>query len=537
MPDFRIGLAGRVLTLAALFGAETLIATMLCELPETAPGGGWLTHAVYLADSAIARGLIGFAVVFATFAYLRYGRDLAGVSQQVEREPVRGIFAIGHAAAITVFGVLTVLLYGQRVASSRLDLLAGAWLIAAGVAIACAALAVMPWRLWIGMLRATDWLWAYSAAAAVAAVSAESVFRALWRPASRLTLSLVAMFVRPFAPHVVVQPAAYRIATPRFGIIISGQCSGLEGIGLLLVFGAVFLVLFREEIRLPRALVLFPIGILALYLLNAARIAALLLIGSAGAREIAKGGFHSQAGWLAFNAVLFGLVVTAQRWPWISTCPAARDTSAAEEDQTSAFVVPFLCVLAAGMISRAATGTFEWLYGLRLLAAIVALWTYRRTYRQLEWRAGWMAPLAGVAVFILWIALDRSGSAAPIPADLAGASAALRYGWIVLRVLSAAVTVPIVEELAFRGYLMRRLVLADFAAVSFRTLTWFSLIGSSVLFGLMHGNRWFAGTLAGIVYGLVMTKRGRLGEAVTAHAVTNTLLAAYVIGQNRWGFW
>ncbi|HTP35663.1 MAG TPA: exosortase E/protease, VPEID-CTERM system [Candidatus Acidoferrales bacterium] len=536
MPSFRFGLAGRVLVLAALFGAETLVATMLFELPETAPGGGWLTHGVYLADSAIARGLIGFAVVFATFAYLRYGRELAGVSKQAELEPVRGVFAIGHAAATTVFVILTVLLYGQRVAPAWLDLLSGTWLIAAGAAIACAALAVMPWRLWTGVLRATGWLWAYSAAAAVAAVSAESVFRALWRPASRLTLSLVAMFVRPFAPHVAVQPAAYRIATPRFGVIISGQCSGLEGIGLLLVFGAVFLVLFRDEIRLPRALVLFPIGILALYLLNAARIAALLLIGSAGAREIAKGGFHSQAGWLAFNAVLFGLVVTAQRWPWISTHPAA-DAAAAQEDPTSAFLVPFLCVLAAGMISRAATGTFEWLYGLRLLAAIVALWTYRRTYRQLEWRAGWMAPLAGAAVFAIWIALDRTGSAAAMPADLARAPEALRYGWIAVRILSAAVTVPIVEELAFRGYLMRRLVSADFSAVSFRTLTWFSLAGSSLLFGLMHGHRWLAGTLAGVLYGFVMTRRGRLGDAVVAHAATNALLAAYVMGMGKWGFW
>lgn len=124
-----------------------------------------------------------------------------------------------------------------------------------------------------------------------------------------------------------------------------------------------------------------------------------------------------------------------------------------------------------------------------------------------------------------------------MPADLARAPEALRYGWIAVRILSAAVTVPIVEELAFRGYLMRRLVSADFSAVSFRTLTWFSLAGSSLLFGLMHGHRWLAGTLAGVLYGFVMTRRGRLGDAVVAHAATNALLAAYVMGMGKWGFW
>ena len=71
----------------------------------------------------------------------------------------------------------------------------------------------------------------------------------------------------------------------------------------MIAFGIVWLLLFRKESRFPQALVLIPAGVVLIYLLNAARIAALILIGDAGAERIALGGFHSQAGWIAFNLV------------------------------------------------------------------------------------------------------------------------------------------------------------------------------------------------------------------------------------------
>ena len=109
--------------------------------------------------------------------------------------------------------------------------------------------------------------------------------------------------------------------------------------------------------------------------------------------------------------------------------------------------------------------------------------------------------------------------------------------WITLRVAAAAITVPIAEELAFRGYLLRRFISADFENVSFRTFTWFSLFASSVLFGLLHGRRWTAGAAAGALYATVSLRTGKLGEAVVAHATTNVLLAAFVLLFQKWSFW
>jgi exosortase/archaeosortase family protein len=72
-------------------------------------------------------------------------------------------------------------------------------------------------------------------------------------------------------------------------------------------------------------LILIPAGVAAIYLLNAVRVTALILIGNAGAPQIALGGFHSQAGWIAFNVVALGLSVASRRVAWFTTTGLTTD--------------------------------------------------------------------------------------------------------------------------------------------------------------------------------------------------------------------
>ena len=309
----------------------------------------------------------------------------------------------------------------------------------------------------------------------------------------------------------------------------------------MLVFGVVFLWIFRHENRLPQALLLLPAGVIILWLLNAVRIAALILIGNAGAKSVALGGFHSQAGWIAFNVVAVAFSVTARRVPWLTRTPPGRLTRAVPaENAVAPYLVPFLVILAAGMISRAVSGGFEWLYPLRFFAAAAALWFFRHRYAKLDWRFGWFAVLVGSGVFVFWLALDRfAGTHADngIASGLASWPGSARIAWLVFRTLAAVVTVPIAEELAFRGFLLRRLISSDFEAVGWRSWTYFSLLGSSLAFGLMHGDRWLAGTVAGLLYAAALLRRGRIGDAVAAHATTNALLAAWVLFRGDWYLW
>ena len=124
-----------------------------------------------------------------------------------------------------------------------------------------------------------------------------------------------------------------------------------------------------------------------------------------------------------------------------------------------------------------------------------------------------------------------------MPAALTQAGAGGRNAWLALRVLGAVVAVPIAEELAFRGYLMRRFVQEDFDRVSPAAVTIFAIVASSLAFGVLHGEWWLAGTLAGIVYAAAYLRRGSIGDATVAHATTNALIAAAVLGAGQWHLW
>jgi len=439
-----------------------------------------------------------------------------------------------HACSLAAFVWLSSTLYGPR-EGVNLQAIAALWLLAGGVAAVSIFLWALPARSWSGLIRTTGNLWLYAAAAAILASLLTGLCQLLWQAAAELTFRLVQIILRPLLPVMTVEPGNFRIRGSHFSVVVNQECSGLEGASLILVFGAVWLWLFRRELRFPRSFLLLPAGVVILYLSNAFRIAALMLIGEAGARQIAAGGFHSQAGWILFNGVALGLSVSARRIPWFTVRRAERHT----ENMTAVYLLPFLAVLAAGMISRATTATFEWAYPLRLVAAGIALFVFRWHYRKMDWRSGSMGPLAGIAVFALWISLDwfRGVSQSGMPVELAAASTSARTTWIVLRALAAIVTVPIVEELAFRGYLMRRLSGREFEEVSLQDVNWVGITISSLAFGVMHGDRWVAGSVSGILYSVVGQRSGRIGEVVVAHAVTNALLAATVLLGGNWQYW
>ena len=192
----------------------------------------------------------------------------------------------------------------------------------------------------------------------------------LWQPMSRAALAVAFAMLHPFVPAATADPATFRLGTPEFSVLVSRECSGAEGLGLMLAFTVTWLWLHRDEWRFPRALLLVPIGLSLVWLFNCLRIAALVFIGVAGAPEVALGGFHSQAGWLGFNAVSIGICLAARRLPWL-TRRAGRHSAARlpghASNPTATYLMPFLALLAGGMVSGLGTGTFEWLYAIRVV--------------------------------------------------------------------------------------------------------------------------------------------------------------------------
>jgi exosortase E/protease (VPEID-CTERM system) len=269
---------------------------------------------------------------------------------------------------------------------------------------------------------------------------------------------------------------------------------------------------------------------------NALRIVGLIALGTWGSPAVAVGGFHSQVGWLAFNAVALGLVAGSQRLGFFVR--AARET-ACRPNQAAAYLVPFLAVLATGMITTAFSSELDYYYPLRLIVGGAVLYHYRRSYTGLGWTCSWTAVAVGAGVFVLWTALnllqEQPGLGGALPAALAAMPSLWATFWLVLRLLGYVLLAPLVEELAFRGYLISRIVGAERQEVG--QFTWLSFLFSSFLFGLFHQNHWLAGSLAGMAYALALYRRRQLMDAVLAHITTNALIATYVLLTERWSLW
>ena len=223
-----------------------------------------------------------------------------------------------------------------------------------------------------------------------------------WKPATYLAFILVEAILSLFGSSVVADPRTATLGISGFNVVIGAPCSGLGGVALMLVLSVGWLLVFRRECCFPQALVLVPAGLLTVWLANALRIAGLILIGAAGAQKVAIGGFHSKAGWIAFNAVAVVFCLCAQRLPWVRAPGGERSCQDAKiENPTATYLMPFLTILTAGMISQATAGGFEWLYPLRFFAGAAMLWHFRSRYRGLDWNFGWLAPMGGSLMFVL----------------------------------------------------------------------------------------------------------------------------------------
>lgn len=524
-----------ILVVAALLIVEALAASLIFDGGDiSAARGSSLLRFIAIAAPWVLRWLIVFVALVATILYVRAEWRPPSVTRS---RPSRR-YAVAHFAAAAVVVAVTSQLYAAASSGRWSEAIVAAWLTSALATAATAFLVVFPLRAVADLVWPLRGLLLGSAAAALFACAAGHLARILWEPTRYLTFQVVGWLLSLFVSDVVAIPEKFEIGTNRFTVLIAAECSGLEGLGLLVVFGLLWWILFGRSLGLGRSLMLFALAAVTLYVLNAARIVALLLIGHAGAHDIALGGFHSQAGWISFATVAFGLTLVGRR---MSDRTDAASASTDTDNPAAPLLMPFLAFIAAGMVASAFSSGFEWLYGLRVGAMLAALWYFRRAYKEIAWRVTWHAPMVGAVVFVLWIGLEwllrGTVRGTGIPPQFASADAPVQTLWLALRIAGATILVPVVEELAFRGYLLRRFVAADFESVPATRWTAWAVFASSILFGILHGERWVAGTLAGALYAWAATRRGSMGDAVVAHSVTNALLALFVLYFGAWHLW
>jgi len=479
----------------------------------------------FLADLALA--VAAALLVFGRGSWWAELRRLCAVPQPPLRTTA---FVLGQVAAFAAFLTLT----GAALeGGTRAPVWVVAWLMSAATTLAlAAAIAIVPTE-WPGLLWRSRGLLVFATAVGLAALASSEFAVRLWHPLGGWTLAAVQFLVRQSAGEVVCRPDEFVVGTSAFTVHVAPACSGYQGIGLILVFLGVYLRLARRSLRFPQALLLLPVGVVVIWMANAVRIAALILIGSWWSPGVALGGFHSQAGWLAFILVSLGLVALTRRLQFFS----AAATAESAPNPMLPFLVPLLAILTTGMVTGAFSSGFDPFYGAAVVVGAAVLWLGRRHYSALRWSWSWSAVALGALAYGLWVLLDTGPQdGTSLQAGLARLPSAAAVIWVAFRIVGSVVTIPLAEELAFRGFLARRLIASDFEAVPIGSFTWTSFLASSLLFGAMHG-RWFAGTVAGALFALALYRRRRLFDAVLAHGVSNALIAAQVLIIGNWHLW
>ncbi len=529
-------LLAEVMALSFRFDARTIGETILSGSGGDGSGSAWAAWLLAHSSLGIVVAMTGAA------AALFFGRR--GSGEGPARDAGLGGFVAWPLLALH-FGTLAI--FWRMTSALENGTASGvtwvvAWALVGLLVAATLSAAMIPPRSWGASIRLGARTAAIALAVGASATAAGLLARELWKPLGRWTFESVHLLLAATGLPIQYVPSEALIGTETFSVTIAPECSGYEGIGLVLAFLAAYLWLDRRRLSFPRAWLLLPIGTVAIWSANILRITTLILLGTFGSPGVALGGFHSQAGWLAFNAVALGLLATARRLPFFArdgegaAGPLAVESALAGPSPEGVYLAPMLAIVAASMIGAAfSAGGVDLWYPIRLAAVAIPFWAYRREYAAIRWSVSWAAPAIGGLVFLLWIArwpaaVGDSSIRLTVLGALGPAGAAV---WLAARAIGSAVTVPIAEELAFRGFLARRILAADFDSIPHGRFTWISFVLSSVAFGVLHG-RWIEGTIAGMLYAYAYRRRGSLGDAVVAHATTNALLGAEAILTGDW---
>lgn len=183
-----------------------------------------------------------------------------------------------------------------------------------------------------------------------------------------------------------------------------------------------------------------------------------------------------------------------------------------------------------------------WFYVAKSIVAIWMIWAVKPVVPEMRWTISIEAVLVAVGVIAIWIFLDDeypklvNVTSYWNPHAEFGRDSGLAWFFIVSRIVFSSLVVPPIEEMFYRSFMYRYIIKADFEQISLKTFHLVSFCVTSIIFGFIH-REWLAGILCGAAYQWLVIRRGHLGDAITAHAISNFLLGLWVVYKEDWVFW
>jgi CAAX prenyl protease-like protein len=183
-----------------------------------------------------------------------------------------------------------------------------------------------------------------------------------------------------------------------------------------------------------------------------------------------------------------------------------------------------------------------WFYVAKTFLGIWLIWVMWPVVTEMRWAFSWEAVVVGILVCVMWVGINdyypkfSKAGAAWNPHAQFGEGSALAWFVIAVRIFGSTIIVPPLEEVFYRSFVYRSIIKAEFRSVPLGTFNLLAFVVTSAIFGISH-YEWLAGILCGFAYQGLVCWKGRLGDAMTAHAITNLLLGVWVVWKGAWNFW
>jgi uncharacterized protein len=212
-----------------------------------------------------------------------------------------------------------------------------------------------------------------------------------------------------------------------------------------------------------------------------------------------------------------------------------------------AYMLPMATFLAILWIGSLSKSLYAPMYVARTVIVAAMLWALRRHYTPIRWNGWWLGVVVGAAGIVQWVGMQlwlqhhfawfRPGGEIFDPHQQFPTPAGF-WAFTAVRIIGAVIVVPVMEELFWRDYLWR-FVLApnDFKLAAVGEWDWRAFAVVAGAFATVHGNWWLTAVGWAILVNALLVYTRSLGACIIAHAVTNLLLAAYVLKTGDWSFW
>jgi CAAX protease family protein len=224
-----------------------------------------------------------------------------------------------------------------------------------------------------------------------------------------------------------------------------------------------------------------------------------------------------------------------------------------------AYFAPFIVFLGLLMLGGLVRSLFDghahwifaspqyWIHPLQIIVCAAVLAHYWQHY---EWRPPkrvFFTVAIGIVAFVLWVSplaylverfflkAERMPGFDPGFFGTEGLAYFLNVG---CRFVRLVVIVPLVEEIFWRGFLLRWLIRDEFMTVPFGSYQRTSFLVVMILFMVEHAPADYpAALLTGALFNFVAIHTRSLSSCVLVHAVTNLLLGLYILRTGQTGFW